>query len=128
MTRGTSQAVQLPLFGRSPGSGTVVPTQSATAGGGSSGALSSHGSTSVQGAYRGSTPTGDNTGTVLPLTLDYALKLGLRNNLGAITENQTVRQAEGQRGVARSGLLPQANTVIRQWLGRSISSTPARPG
>jgi outer membrane protein TolC len=114
MNRGVSQAVQLPLSGRSAGSGTVAATQSVMPGGGSSGALSSQGSVSVQGAYRGSTPIGDNIGTVLPLTLDYALKLGLRNNLGAIAENQAVRHAEGQRGVARSSLLPQVNTVVSE--------------
>lgn len=59
-------------------------------------------------------PTLNNTGTILPLKLDYALQLALRQNLGAVTEAQTVKQAEGMRLVARSHLLPDANTVINE--------------
>ena len=63
---------------------------------------------------RGSIPTGDNTKTVLPLRLDYALQLALRYNLGAITEAETVRQAQGMRRVARSALLPQADSLVNE--------------
>ena len=66
----------------------------------------------AQGAYTGSVPQGDNTGTILPLRLDYALTLGLRNNLGAVTEALSARQAKGQEKVTRGELLPQVNTVV----------------
>lgn len=111
---GVSPARQLPLSGRAGQPGGVAALQSAAPESEGDGALSTQGSVNVQGAYSGSVPTGDNTGTVLPLRLDYALRLALRHNLGAVTEAQAVRQAEGQRRVARSALLPQVNTVVSE--------------
>jgi outer membrane protein TolC len=74
------------------------------------------GSVQVQGAYAGSVAAGDNTGTVVPLRLDYALKLGLRNNLGALTESHTMQQAQGLRQTVRSALLPQVNSLVTETL------------
>jgi outer membrane protein TolC len=90
----------------------------------------------LQGAFRGSVPAGDNTGTVLPLRLDNALQLALRNNLGAASEANAVRPAQGQRQVARSGLLPQANPVVTETveqinlrtLGVTVSAFPSAVG
>ena len=111
---GTSSATPVPLSGLQGRPGTVGSSQSTVAGGSGDSALVSSGSVSVQGAYAGSVPTGDNTGTILPLRLDYAVKLGLRYNLGAVSEAESVRQAEGLQRVARSGLLPQVNTLISE--------------
>jgi outer membrane protein TolC len=46
------------------------------------------------------------TDGVLDLTLERALEMGLRRNLGAISQSAAAQQAKGQRDVARSGLLP----------------------
>jgi outer membrane protein TolC len=131
---GSSTAQQLPLSGRSGQPGTVTYSESTNPEGGS--ALLVNGSVSVQGSYSGSVPTGDNTGRVLPLSLDYALKQALRYNLGAVSESDAERQAEGQRRVARSALLPQANSVVNEvveqldlrTLGVEVSGFPAVVG
>ena len=44
------------------------------------------------------------------------LSLGLRFNLGAISQAQAVLQAKGQRLVARSGLLPNVNAAVSEEL------------
>jgi outer membrane protein TolC len=129
-------AGQLPLSGRQAQPGMVTAPQSAAAGAEADDALTIQGSVNVQGAYAGSVPAGDNTGTVLPLRLDYALRLALKNNLGAVTEGLAARQAEGQRRTARSGLLPQVNTVVSETveqlnlrtLGVEIASVPSVVG
>jgi outer membrane protein TolC len=48
------------------------------------------------------------------LTLQQALNSGFRSNLGAINQSQSVVQAEGQRQVARSTLLPNVNSVVTE--------------
>ena len=63
----------------------------------------------VQGPYAGSRPTGTLAPDTLSLTLDAALKMGLRNNLGRLSQDAGVQQAEGQRLTARSALLPNVN-------------------
>lgn len=135
-TPGASPASQVPLSSRATQPGSVITTQSTISTGGGLDSLVINSSINIQGAYTGSVPTGDNTKSVLPLRLDYALQLGLRYNLGALTEAQTVRQAEGIRQVARSGLLPQANTLVSETveqvnlrtLGVSIPNFPAVVG
>ncbi|HWC96143.1 MAG TPA: TolC family protein, partial [Candidatus Sulfopaludibacter sp.] len=107
------QARQVPLSGRDRQSGTAEVSQSAATDQ-SQGAVQARGSVAVQGSLRGSVASGDNTGTVLPLRLDYALKLALRQNLGPVSEANAVTQAAGQRRVARSTLLPNANTIVSE--------------
>lgn len=63
----------------------------------------------VQGPYTGSVPAGALAPDTVQLTLDGALKLALRNNLGRLTQDAGVTQAEGQRLAARSALLPNIN-------------------
>ena len=63
----------------------------------------------VQGPYVGSRPDGTLSADTLALTLDAALKLALRNNLGRLSQDAGVQAAEGQRLVARSALLPNIN-------------------
>lgn len=131
-----STARQLPLSSRTGQPGTVAAPQSATSGAEAQDVLTTSGSVNIQGAYSGSVPTGDNTGTLLPLRLDYALRLALRQNLGAVTESLAERQAEGQRRTARSALLPQVNTAVSETveqlnlrtLGVEVSSFPAVVG
>ncbi len=121
---------QLPLSGRQQQPGSVAASQTTMSQGGNS--VEIRGSVDVQGAYTGSIPKGDTTGTVLPLRLDYALKLALRNNLGAVTESQAIRQAQGIQQSARSALLPNVSSTVTETLeqmnlrtlGVEVSSLP----
>ena len=67
-----------------------------------------------QGALQGSVPGDAPTSGPLALSLDEAVKRGLRYNLGAIESLQTVRQAHGESIVARSPLLPNLNGNLRE--------------
>jgi outer membrane protein TolC len=68
----------------------------------------------VRGSFSGSTANGTASGGVLSLTLHDALDLGLRFNLGAVSQSAAVMQARGQRQVARSSLLPNLNAAISE--------------
>jgi outer membrane protein TolC len=131
-----STAIRLPLSGKQGQPGTVSTNQSTTnsAGGNSVNLINS--TTNVQGQYSGSVATGSNTGTVLPLRLDYALQLALRNNLGAVSQSNAVTQAQGAARVARSTLLPNIDTSVSEHeqqlnlrtLGVSLPSIPSVVG
>lgn len=107
-----SQAVQLPLSGNTGSSGTVSVTRNTTGSGGGGSVVVMGSSVNAQGPFNGSTPGGEPTSGVLPLKLQNALQLGLRFNLGAISESEAILHAEGGRRVARSELLPHLNTEI----------------
>jgi outer membrane protein TolC len=69
----------------------------------------------TQGALQGSVPAADASASgPLSLSLDEALKRGLRYNLGAIESQQAVRQAQGERIVALSPLVPNLNGYLRE--------------
>ncbi len=59
--------------------------------------------------FQGSVGATAPTDQPLPLSLDDALQRGLRSNLGAITSQESARQAQGQSISARSQLLPNIN-------------------
>ena len=101
----------MPLSGRgTPDNPVTVTQQTAPGGGSASGDVNVLNTTiMVQGPYAGSVPTGKLAPDTLPLTLDDALKLALRNNLGRLSQDAGVTQAEGQRLSARSALLPNLN-------------------
>jgi outer membrane protein TolC len=80
----------------------------------SAAANSSMGSIQTQGASQGSIPSGPPSSVPLRLSLDEALKRGLRFNLGAIDSLQSLRQAQGESIVARSPLLPNLNANLRE--------------
>lgn len=109
-----STATQLPPSGRQSQSGSVSTSQATTNTGGGNSVNLLDSSVSVQGPYSGSTPTGTNTGATLPLSLDNALTLGLRYNLGALSQSNALEQAEGLRRVARSTLMPHLDTVVTE--------------
>ncbi len=92
----------------------MIVNQSTTNAGGGNSVDLIQSSINVQGPYSGSAAQGTNSGTVLSLTLNEALQLGLRFNLGAINQSQIAGQAEGQRRVARSMLLPNVDTVVNE--------------
>ncbi len=112
---GPSQTTQVPLSGRDVRTGTVMVQQQTTPTAGSNGSVDIlQNNVTIQYAYGGSTPNGTATGADMPLTLDQALHMGLRFNLAALTETATVMQAEGQRRVAKSDLLPNLNTGLTE--------------
>lgn len=98
--------------------GSVIVNQSTTNTGGGNSVIVLGSTVQAQGAYSGSTPAGQPSGTDLALTLENALALGLRFNLGAISQSQAVLNAEGARRVVRSELLPNLKTEIGEQLER----------
>jgi outer membrane protein TolC len=101
----TDRPLALPLSGRTATPGSVVTVQNPLP----SGLQSVNTITSnvqVQGAYQGSVPSGMAAGPSISLSLDEALRRGLQYNLGAIGYQNGIRQAEGERAVVRSELMP----------------------
>ena len=66
------------------------------------------------GAYQGSASFGPPSDQPMSLSLEQALKLGLRYNLGGITAEQESQRARGQRIVARSALYPDISAAARE--------------
>jgi outer membrane protein TolC len=54
----------------------------------------------------------------MKLSLENALAMAMRSNLGAITESAATEQARGQRTIARSALFPQVNVGVSEELER----------
>jgi outer membrane protein TolC len=109
-----SSVVQLPLSGRAAQTGSVSVTQSTTNTGGGNSVNVIDSSVSATAPFNGSVPQGHVNPNEIQLTLEDALSLGLRFNLGAISQAQAVLQAKGQRLVARSGLLPNVNAAVSE--------------
>jgi outer membrane protein TolC len=114
----TSQVNQLPLSGRGNANGSVSTTQSITNTGGGNSVNIVNSTVNLTSPYTGSIPDTSNLGIVSSLTLDNALTLGLRNNLGPISQNNVVLQARGQRVIARSALLPNVSSSIGETLSK----------
>jgi outer membrane protein TolC len=66
------------------------------------------------GPYQGSASAGPPSDQPLSLSLDEALKMGLRYNLGGITAAQSAERAKGQGIVARSVLFPNLSGGARE--------------
>jgi outer membrane protein TolC len=118
MVTGPSPVTQLPLSGRSAQQGSVSVTQGTTNAGGGNTVNVIDSSVTVQNGFSGSVPQATATDGVLSLTLSQALALGLRFNLGAISQSTAVTQAQGQRAVSRSTLLPNLNSGISEEVER----------
>lgn len=86
----------------------------------------------VLSPFTGSTPSGTASPNLLSLTLSQALAFGLKTNLGAIEQSSQTQQADAQRALARSGLLPLVNAGAAEAFERenfrtegiSLSSIP----
>ncbi len=110
-----TRVVQLPLSGRTPGAGDPSVTQTTAPGSGSSGSVVTVDSmVTVPQPYSGSVAAGVATKDVMPLTLDAALAMGLKENIGALALSAQEQQARGQQGIAKSTLLPQVNTIVSE--------------
>jgi outer membrane protein TolC len=105
-----TRATPLPLSGRTGQSGGVMVQQTTNPGGESVNTLN----TTVQttGSYQGSVPTSQTPGAPLAISLDDAVQRGIKTNLGSVSFQQTLRQAEAQNTLARAPLLPQVNAAL----------------
>ncbi len=65
-------------------------------------------------ALMGGVPSGQATAGVMPLSLSDAIARGLKQNLGVVLGEQSVRSAHGTRWQALSGLLPNAGVTVGQ--------------
>ena len=66
------------------------------------------------GPFQGSASSGPPSDQPLSLSLDQALKMGLRYNLGAITAEQSSQHAVGESIVVRSALYPDFSGGLRE--------------
>lgn len=112
-TPGT-QAVQLPLSGRTAQSNGTVKTSEAPAPSTTATVNTLNPTVQVQGAYAGSTPGTSKMPFNGKLGLRDAISRGLAYNLGETDATQALRQAQGQSKVARSSLLPNLNGTINE--------------
>jgi len=68
----------------------------------------------AQGVFQGSVPSAPPSSEPVSLSLDEALKRGLRYNLGAINSQQSLRRAQGESIAALSPLLPNLSGYLRE--------------
>jgi outer membrane protein TolC len=115
---GPTQAAKVPLSGKQTQTDPVMLTQRTSEGRSATSVNVIDSTVMVQGPYAGSVASARIKEGVIQLTLFDALSMGLRMNLGAITQSASVQQAKGQQDVARSALLPQLNTGISEQFER----------
>lgn len=72
------------------------------------GASGQNGAQVTQDSFKGSIVEGKSTGTMMDLSLDDAIRRGLRNNLGLILQGANQQNANGQRLEELQALLPTA--------------------
>jgi outer membrane protein TolC len=110
----SSQAVQLPLSGRSAQSNGSAKTSESPAPSTTSTVNTLNPNVQVQGAYAGSTPGLASMPFNGKLGLHEAILRALAYNLGQTGATAAQRQAEGQSKVARSYLLPNINGTVNE--------------
>jgi outer membrane protein TolC len=74
-------------------------------------------------AVTGSVPSGAASNEVTRLTLQDAIKMALRYNLGAIESGENVQFTRGQRLIALSSLLPQVSAGVSENVGQTSLAT-----
>src|ERR1700685_2355098 len=74
-------------------------------------------------ALIGSVPSGAATNEVLRLTLQDAINMALRYNLGAIESGENAQITRGQRLIALSNLLPQVSAGVSENVGQTSLAT-----
>jgi outer membrane protein TolC len=109
-----TQAVQLPLSGRTAQSSGTVKTSEAPAPSTTATVNTLSPSVQVQGAYAGSTSGIAKMPFNGKLGLRDAIQRGLAYNLGETGATQALRQSQGQGKVALSALLPNLNGTINE--------------
>src|SRR5689334_16660434 len=111
----STQAIQIPLSGRSPQGGAVTVTQSPIPGTTTS-VNTINPSIQVEGPYNGSTPGTQTTPFNGRLTLQDAMDRGFGFNLGPVGLNDLLRQATARAKVIRSSLLPNVTGNVTEAL------------
>jgi len=109
-----TQAVQLPLSGRTSQTSGTVKTSEAPAPSTTATVNTLSPNVQVQGVYAGSTPGVSKMPFSGMLGLREAIQRGLAYNLGQTGATQALRQAQGQSKVALSSLLPNINGTINE--------------
>ena len=109
-----TQAVQLPLSGRTAQSSGSVKTSEAPAPSTTATVNTLNPTVQVQGDYAGSTPGTAKMPFGGKLGLREAIQRGLAYNLGQSGATQALRQAEGQRKSSLSNLLPNLNGTVNE--------------
>src|ERR1019366_10228196 len=110
----STQAVQLPLSGRTAQTNGTVKTSEQPAPSTTATVNTLNPNVQVQGAYAGSTLGVANMPFNGKLGLREAIQRGLAYNLGQTGATQALRQAEGQSKAARSVLLPNINGTVTE--------------
>jgi outer membrane protein TolC len=87
-----------------------VSVQQSTTSGGSSSVNTTVINVQIGGSFSGSVP-GNETGAAA-LTLEHAIQLGLKYNLGAVDAGASLRQVRAQRLLALSKLLPSISASL----------------
>ncbi len=87
-----------------------VSVQQSTTSGGSSSVNTTVINVQISGSFSGSVPANE-TGNS-PLTLEHAIQLGLKYNLGAVDAGASLRQVRAQRLLALSKLLPSITASL----------------
>lgn len=106
-----AQQVQSLSGRQAQGAGSVTAQQSASGISGSSVNTSST-TVQVQGSYAGSVPDPNGLHAPVTLTLEQAIQLGLRFNLGAVSASASLRQVRALRLSAFSQLQPTVNASL----------------
>ncbi len=101
----TTQPQVVPLSGRTGQTGSVVATQTPVPGP-TTGVNTLNPAVSVQGPFAGSTAGATRRPFSGTLSLQEAVQRGLEYNLGVANLSALVKQARGQRSVARAALMP----------------------
>jgi outer membrane protein TolC len=106
------------LFAASLLGASVLPAQTTTAGAagfaGMQGTRPGAEPQSGTGELFGAVPSGKPVPGVLPLSITDAIKMGLKNNLGMLLQEQNLRSARGARLAALSELLPNITTATNE--------------
>src|ERR1700693_2843924 len=110
----STQAVQLPLSGRTAQSNGSVKTSEAPAPSTTATVNTLSPNVQVQGEYAGRPPGVAKMPFSGKLGLQEAIKRGLAYNLGQTGATQAMRQAQGQSKVALSSLLPNLNGTMTE--------------
>ncbi len=106
---GPSSPTPLPLSGATLPTNAVTVTQQTAPGTGTGSTDVLTSTITVGPPFQGSVPGGLASPTPLALTLQQALVLGLRANLGTVEQTASIQQADSARALAKSGLLPLLN-------------------
>jgi outer membrane protein TolC len=116
---GPTRPQPVPLSGKNAQSGSVMINEQVTntSGGNSVNVINS--SVNVSAPFNGSVLMGSPpTADILSLSLQMAVRFGLQYNLGVISQNAALQQAQGGRKIARSELLPNLNAGVAEQLER----------